>query len=105
MGLTGTEIFCRRVQAVEGWGDALWLFADRRSLDALRKLGVDVKDADEMIETLIDWDKVGTIGSDRVEGMETKQQVRVEYVLLLERVVGVALEGKVEEVKKAAAGT
>lgn len=65
----------------------------------------DADEAQEMIETLIDWDKVGTIGSDKAEGMETKQQVRVEYVLLLERVVGAALEGKVEEVKKAVAGT
>lgn len=89
-------------------GEALWLFADRRSLDALRKIRVDVRDADEareMVETLIDWDKVGTIGSDKAEGMETKQHVRVEYVLLLERAVGAALEGKVEEVKKAAAST
>jgi hypothetical protein len=108
IGQTGAEIFCRRIQAIEGWGDAVWPFADGRSLEALRKLGVDVNDADElqdMLETLVDWDKVGTMGLDKGEGMEMEQQIHVKYVVLLERAVGAALQGKVEEVKRAAAGT
>jgi len=107
MGKTGAEIFCRRIQAVEGWGDAVWPFADDRSLDALRKLGVEVEDADdlqELVETLVDWDRVGTMGLDHAESMEMEQQIQVEYVVLLERAVGASLENKIEEVKKAAAG-
>ncbi len=105
MGQTGAEIFCRRIQAVDGWGEALWPFADGRSLDALRNLGVEVKDADElqeMVETLVDWAKVGTMGLDKAEGMEMEQQIQLEYVVLLERAVGASLEGNIDEVKKAA---
>jgi len=105
MGKVGAEIFCRRIQAVEGWGDALWPFADGRSLDALRELGIDVKDAEElqeMVETLVDWDKVGTMGLEPAKDMDMGQQIQVEFVVLLERAVGSALEGKIEDLKKAA---
>ena len=106
MGKTGAEIFCRRIQAVEGWGDAVWPFADGRSLEAVRNLGVEVKDADDLqekVETLVDWDKVGKMGLDQGERMDMEHQVQVEYVVLLERAVGASLEGKIEEVKQAAA--
>ena len=106
MGKTGAEIFCRRIQAVEGWGDAIWPFADGRSLEAVRNLGVEVKDADDLqekVETLVDWDKVGTMGLDQAERMDMEQQIQVEYVVLLERAVGASLEGKIEQVRQAAA--
>lgn len=106
MGKTGAEIFCRRIQVVDGWGNAVWPFADGRSLEALRKLGIAVEDADEvqeMVERFVDWATVGAMGLDKAEGMDMEQQVQVEYVVLLERAVGAALEGKVEEVRKAAA--
>ena len=107
MGKTGAEIFCRRVQAVEGWGDAVWPFADGRSLDAVRKLGLEVEDAEdlqEMVETLVDWDKVGTMGLDKEAKMDMEQQVQVEYVVLLERAIGASLEGSIEQVRQAASG-
>ena len=107
IGKTGAEIFCRRIQAVGGWGDAVWPFADGRALEALKQLGVEVKDASElqeMVETMVDFDKVGGMGLDKVQDMDVEQQVQVEYVVLLERAVGATLEGSVEKVKKMAAG-
>jgi hypothetical protein len=56
----------------------------RRSLEALLKHGIDVKDADElqeMVDTLVDWDKVGTMGLDKGE-MEMERQTQVEHVIL-----------------------
>lgn len=59
------DLLSVRIQAVEGWGNAVWPSADVRPLQALRKLGIYVKDADElqeMVETLVNWDTVGTMG-------------------------------------------
>ena len=106
IGKTGAEIFCRRIQAVEGWGDAVWPFADGRALEALKQLDVEVKDASElqeMVETIVDFDKVGDMGLNKAPNMDMEQQVQVEFVVLLERAVGATLEGKVEQVKKMAA--
>lgn len=110
MGQTGAEIFCRRVQAVEGWGEALWPYADSRSFDALREIGIKVSSADElqeMIERDVDWDKVGSMGLvEEKKGVDEKDyevQVAVEFVTVLERAVGCVLENKVSELKRAAA--
>ena len=61
----------------------MWQFK-LRSLEASRKFGIEVKDADELQE----------------EGVEMEQQIQVEYTVLLERAVGASLEGKIEEVKR-----
>lgn len=110
MGETGASIFCRRVQACEGWGEAIWPYADSRAIDALRECGVKVADADglqEMIERDVDWDKVGDMGlkdeKKGVDDMDYEVQTAVELVTVLERAIGCSLEGKVGELKKAAA--
>jgi hypothetical protein len=64
-----------------------------------------VKSVDElqdMVQTLVVWDKVETIGLDNGKKMEMEQQIQVEHVILLERAVEAALEGKIEEVRNAA---
>ncbi|KAK5095337.1 hypothetical protein LTS08_008237 [Lithohypha guttulata] len=111
MGDTGAQIFCRRVQACEGWGEAIWPYADPRSIDALRELGVKVADAEnlqEMIESDVDWDKVGDMGLlEEKKGVDDKDyevQVAVELVTVLERAIGCVLEGKVDQLRSAAAG-
>ena len=109
MGETGAKIFCRRVQACEGWGEAIWPYADSRSLDALREVGIKVGSAEElreMIEKDVDFDKVGDMGlKDEKKGVEDKDyetQVAVEFVTVLERAIGCSLEGKTSELRKAA---
>ncbi|KAK6372543.1 hypothetical protein LTR64_004461 [Lithohypha guttulata] len=111
MGDTGAQIFCRRVQACEGWGEAIWPYADPRSIDALRELGVKVADAEnlqEMIESDVDWDNVGDMGLlEEKKGVDDKDyevQVAVELVTVLERAIGCVLEGKVDQLRSAAAG-
>lgn len=113
LGKIGGEIFCRRIQCVYGWGDALWPYADGKALECLREIGIDVEDADELqngIESLVDWERVGDMGlQERVlskgelAGEEMETQVQAEFVVALERAVGCVLEGKVEEFRKAAA--
>lgn len=116
MGQTGAELFCRRIQACDGWGEAVWPFADSRCIDALRELGIKVASGDELqelVEKEVDWDKVGDMGLTKLVGtgrdndespddMDHEQRVQVEFVVLLERAVGCVLEGKVSELKKAA---
>lgn len=110
MGDTGAQLFCRRIQACEGWGEAIWPYADPKSIDALREVGVKVADADdlqEMIERDVDFDKVGDMGLlEEKKGVEDKDyevQTAVEFVTVLERAIGCVLEHKVSELKKAAA--
>lgn len=110
MGDTGAQIFCRRVQACDGWGEAVWPYADPRSIDALRELGVKVADAEElqeMIEKDVDWDKVGDMGLKEekkgVDDQDYEVQVAVELVTVLERAIGCVLESKVSDLKNAAA--
>ena len=109
LGQTGAEIFCRRVQACEGWGDAIWPYADSKAFDALRELGVKVGSADElqeMVERDVDFERVGDMGlSDERKGVEEKDyevQVAVEFVTVLERAVGCSLEGKGSALRRAA---
>ncbi|KIV93819.1 hypothetical protein PV10_05005 [Exophiala mesophila] len=115
LGVVGGEIFCRRIQCVDGWGDALWPFADDKALDALRQIGVPVKDADDLqsaIEREVDWKLVGDMGlagsdskglQNELSGEEEETQVQAEFVIVLERAIGCVLEGKVEELNEAAA--
>jgi len=113
LGNIGGEIFARRVQCVDGWGDALWPYADSKALEAVREIGIDVKDAEDLqnaIEGLIDWNLVGDLGLQEREvskgqlvGEDMEMQVQTEYVVALERALGCVLEGKVAELRKAAA--
>lgn len=109
MGDIGAQIFCRRVQACEGWGEAIWPYADARSIHALSELGIKIETADElqeMIERDVDFDKVGDMGLIEAKtGVEEKDydvQVAIEFVTALERAVGCSLEGKVSDLRKAA---
>lgn len=110
MGDTGAQVFCRRVQACEGWGEAIWPYADPKAIDALREVGVKVADAEdlqEMIERDADFDKIGNMGLiEEEKGVDEKDyevQTAVEFVTVLERAIGCVLEHKVSELKKAAA--
>ena len=115
MGVTGGEIFCRRVQCLEGSvGEAVWPYADPRGIEAVRALGLEVKSADELqglIERVVDWDRVGEDGNgfgldtgpEGGKAVEMEQQVAVEFVVVLERAIGAGLEGNVEEVRRKAA--
>lgn len=110
LGDIGGQIFCRRVQACDGWGEAIWPYADSKAMDALREVGIKIADADElqeMIEQDVDWDKVGDMGLVREkEGVDEQDydvQVAVEFVTVLERALGAVLEDKVGQLKKAAA--
>jgi len=113
LGVIGGQIFCRRIQCVDGWGDAIWPYADQKSLDSLKEIGIPIEDAEDLqsaIEREVDWDKVGDMGlherdlskAQLVSEME-ELQVQAEFVVALERAVGCVLEGKVQELRKAAA--
>ncbi|OAG02119.1 uncharacterized protein CC84DRAFT_1099052 [Paraphaeosphaeria sporulosa] len=109
-GETGAQIFCRRVQACEGWGEALWPYADPRSIDALRELGVKVADAEGLREVIgkeVDLalvEKNGGLGYKKQEKGGEKANEKVVLVTVLERAIGCVLEGKVGELRSAAAG-
>ena len=113
MGPTGAEVFCRRVQCVDGWGEAVWPYVDGKARDALSEVGIKVKDADElqsMVESQVDWRKVGDMGLNEralakgeLSGEEMDVQVQSEFVVLVERALGCVLQGKVAEMRKAAA--
>lgn len=116
MAQTAAELFCRRIQACDGWGEAVWPFADSRCIDALRELGIKVASGDELqelVERVVDWDKVGDMGLTKLVGtgreddkspddMDHDQRVQVEFVVLLERAVGCVLQGNVSQLKTAA---
>lgn len=113
LAVVGGEIFCRRVQCVDGWGNALWPYADGKAMASLRQIGVDVEDAEDLqsaIERDVDWDKVKDMGlherdlsKQQLVGESEETQMQAEFVVVLERAIGCVLEGKVEELKKAAA--
>jgi hypothetical protein len=113
LGATGGEIFTRRIQCVDGWGAALWPYADQKSLDALNEIGIPVKDAEDLqsaLEREVSWDKVGDMGlherdlsQGQLVGEQEETQVQAEFVVALERAVGCVLEGKVQELRREAA--
>ncbi|KIW34976.1 uncharacterized protein PV07_01705 [Cladophialophora immunda] len=113
LAVTGGEIFCRRIQCVDGWRDALWPFADSKAMDAMRTIGVSVDDAEQLRTVLgheTDWDKVGDMGlqernSNKAQLVQEpgEAQVQLAFVVALERALGCVLEGKVAELQEAAA--
>lgn len=91
IGETGTDIFLRRVQGI--WVE-LTPFVDKRTRGSLEKLGLPSlgKQLLELIET--NWKDLDV---KNLAGENDKDKQRLAYVLLLERAVGVDLEGNVEE--------
>ncbi|KEF54075.1 uncharacterized protein A1O9_09870 [Exophiala aquamarina CBS 119918] len=113
LATVGGEIFCRRVQCVDGWGDALWPYADSKALDSLGQMGIEVQDAEDLRDTIkcdVNLDQVKDMGlhernlsSQRLVRDEETTYMQAVFVVLLERAIGCVLENKVDELKKAAA--
>ena len=103
MGKTGAELFCRRVQCLDGW--EVFPFADQRSLEALKELGLAVEDAEdlqELMEKEVNWKQAGDMGLGKLSAGSQEQQ-RVAFVLILERGIGASLEGNIQMVRNEAA--
>ncbi|KAI4233496.1 MAG: hypothetical protein LQ349_004389 [Xanthoria aureola] len=92
LGKTGLDIFGRRIQAQ--W-PALYPFADQRTLSGLQKLGL--PGTAEELKKLLDhhWAELDTQG---FEGNEDEKKRRV-FVQVLERAIGVDLEGNADGVR------
>ena len=103
IGKTGAELFCRRVQCLGDW--EVFPFADQRSLEALKELGLNFEDAEdlqELLEKEVDWKQVDDMGLGKVSAGSQEQQ-RVAFVLILERGIGASLEGNIQVVRNEAA--
>ncbi|KAL8718341.1 MAG: hypothetical protein Q9181_008216, partial [Wetmoreana brouardii] len=89
LGKTGLDIFARRIQAQ--W-PKLYPFADQRTLSGLQKLGL--SDTAEELKKLLDehWINLDVKG---FPGDEDEKKRRV-FVQVLERAVGVDLEGNAD---------
>ncbi|KAL8781384.1 MAG: hypothetical protein Q9213_006039 [Squamulea squamosa] len=96
LGKTGLDIFGRRIQAQ--WPES-YPFADQRTLSGLQKLGLS-STAEELKKLLDDcWTELNVEG---FEGNEDDKKRRV-FVQILERAVGVDLEGNADGVRMEAA--
>ena len=82
LGGTGVDIFMRRVQGCEGWEGIGW-FVDRKTKGALEELGLP-GEGQELKKC--------------VEGSGV-EDVRRSFVVILERALGILLEGKQKEVR------
>ncbi|KAL8921281.1 MAG: hypothetical protein Q9172_004107 [Xanthocarpia lactea] len=96
LGKTGLDIFGRRIQAP--WPES-YPFADQRTLSGLQKLGL--PDNAEELQKLLEnhWTELNVEG---FEGNEDERKRRV-FVQVLERAVGVDLEGNADAVRAEAA--
>lgn len=113
LGNVGGEIFGRRIQYVDGWGDALWPYADGKALDSLRETGIKVTmrrtcrmRLSGRLVGIGSWDMGlhdSALSKGELVGEEMEMQVQAEFVVALERAVGCVLEGKAAEFQKAAA--
>ncbi|KAI4256608.1 MAG: hypothetical protein L6R42_006120 [Xanthoria sp. 1 TBL-2021] len=92
LGKTGLDIFGRRIQAQ--W-PALYPFADQRTLSGLQKLGL--PGTAEELKKLMDhhWTELNLQG---FEGNEDEKKRRV-FVQVLERAIGVDLQGNADGVR------
>ena len=97
-GDTGADIFLRRVQWIEGWHRA-FPFIDGKSQHALEELGLpsDAQELRQVIES--HWSKLET---KHLAGNDEAVQQRRAFVIVLERATGAQLEGKLDEMLKAA---
>lgn len=78
VGETGADIFIRRVQSCSGW-DGIFPFIDGKTKKALREVGF----------------------SNSAEELKELTGSKGDFVVVLERVLDVSLEGKIKELKKA----
>ena len=97
LGKTGLEIFRRRVQAA--W-PAAFPFVDERGARSLKAVGL--PGDGEGLRRVIgeNW---GELDTGRLVGEDEEARMRRALVLVLERVTGAELEGRMEEVVKEAA--
>ncbi|KAI6784145.1 uncharacterized protein J7T54_004691 [Emericellopsis cladophorae] len=97
LGPTGGNIFRRRVQWL--W-PAAYPFIDSRSSDALQRVGLPSGEDDLQQVIGSYWD-----GMDHAKlvGQDVDEKKRRALVVVLERATGADLEGKVEQLKEAAA--
>lgn len=106
IGKTGAELFCRRVQCLEPW-EGVFPCADGKSLEACKEIGLNVKDAedlDQMMKREVNWTQVGNMGLDKpFSELRKEQKQRLAFVLVLERAIGASLEGRLQDVRRAAA--
>ncbi|KAL8923577.1 MAG: hypothetical protein Q9208_004524 [Pyrenodesmia sp. 3 TL-2023] len=98
LGKTGLDIFARRIQAA--WPDP-YPFADQRTLSGLRKVGL--PDSAEELKNLLDehWTELD-VKALKGGGDEKKRRA---FVRVLERAVGVDLEGNADAVRAEAAAS
>ncbi|KAL9604771.1 MAG: hypothetical protein Q9219_000219 [cf. Caloplaca sp. 3 TL-2023] len=96
LGKTGLDIFARRIQAM--WPSP-YPFADQKTLSGLQKLGL--PSTAEELKKLVDdhWSELDTKD---LKGDEDEKKRRA-FVRLLERAVGVDLEGSADAVRTEAA--
>ncbi|KAF1986568.1 hypothetical protein K402DRAFT_412616 [Aulographum hederae CBS 113979] len=95
---TGLDIFFRRVQWM--WEES-YPFVDSRSQNALKELGLptEAEQLSELVER--HWEELGSAAVDGDVDVEGKK--RRAFVVVLERIVGAHLEGKIDRVKEEAA--
>lgn len=90
LGVTGLDIFFRRVQWL--WDD-VFPYVDGRTMDSLRSFDLPYE-PDELVDALDTHWKA--LDSKHLAGDDEAQKKRRAFVILLERVTGAHLEGKVE---------
>ncbi|KAL8840343.1 MAG: hypothetical protein Q9170_001358 [Blastenia crenularia] len=92
LGKTGLDIYARRIQGL--WSE-VYPFADQRTLSGLQKLGLP-DTADELKKLMDDsWSKLDV---KYLEGEEDEKKRRA-FVQVLERAVGVDLEGNADTIR------
>ncbi|KAK4506835.1 hypothetical protein PRZ48_000568 [Zasmidium cellare] len=97
LGNTGLDIFLRRVQWL--W-DVGYPYVDGRTRDSLRNIGL-TQDAEELQKLVEEhWSKLDT---KHLAGEGEAAKKRRAFVVILERVTGADLEGKVDAVLQEAA--
>ncbi|QIX01757.1 hypothetical protein AMS68_007274 [Peltaster fructicola] len=92
LGVTGLDIFFRRVQWL--W-DKIFPYTDGRTADSLRKFELPYE-PEQLVEAIdTHWKDLET---KTVAGEDEAQKKRRAFVIILERVTGADLEGKVETI-------
>lgn len=93
LGKTGLDIFGRRIQGV--WPE-FYPFIDRRTLAAVEKLGLPANP--EELKDVLDesWEKLEVKD---VEAKDEEEKKRKAFVRILERAVGLDLEGNTGSIK------
>lgn len=92
LGATGLDIFSRRVQWL--W-EKIFPYIDGRTVDSLRRFDLPYEPK-QLVDTINShWKALNT---KHISGKDEAQKKRRAFVLILERVTGADLEGKVETV-------